>query len=58
MAGPTNLRLLTDFFNKIGQKATLDSRQATSASPPKPDIAILVQLLHRAAQAVELIQEM
>jgi hypothetical protein len=23
MARPTNLRLLTDFFNKIGQKETL-----------------------------------
>ena len=22
MAGPTNLRLLTDFFNKIGQEET------------------------------------
>ena len=23
MAGPANLKLLTDFFNKIGQEATL-----------------------------------
>jgi hypothetical protein len=26
MAGPTNLRLLTDFFNKIGQLATFAER--------------------------------
>jgi hypothetical protein len=25
MAGPTNLRLLTDFFNKIGQEQTYEA---------------------------------
>ena len=35
MAGPINLKLLTDFFNKIGQQQTLKD---WSALPPSPSL--------------------
>ena len=36
MAGPLNLKLLTDFFNRIGQFRPIDDVRAISASPPRP----------------------
>ena len=38
MAGPTNLRLLTDFFNKIGQTRTSEEVRAASDHPSIADI--------------------
>ena len=34
MAGLINLRLLTDFFNKIGQERSFSGAHVTSAFPP------------------------
>ena len=34
MAGLIHLELLTDFFNKIGQKRQIDDIRAMSACPP------------------------
>jgi hypothetical protein len=39
MAGLINLRLLTDFFNKIGQTRR-SSCLGMSASPPTPDVSL------------------
>jgi hypothetical protein len=33
MAGPINLKLLTDFFNKIGHKATFRAAETVSLPP-------------------------
>ena len=38
MARLINLKLLADFFNKIGQTATWRQVRARSAVPPIPDI--------------------
>jgi hypothetical protein len=44
MAGLTNLKLLTDFFNKIGHQRTFRDAHVTSASSPQADIEL--QPLH------------